>query len=100
MQPIQLLSVPPLPQVVRASNGLAPGSDSGPSFKDMLADSLARLRAVPQQAPDAAGSSTSGGENAMNVLLATQRADSTIQSALQVGNRLVAAYDEIKNLRI
>jgi flagellar hook-basal body complex protein FliE len=100
MQPIQRLSVLPLPHVVRAANGLPAGSAGGPSFKDVLADSLGRLGAAPQQAPGAAGNSVSGGENAMNMLLATQRADSTMQSALQVGNRLAAAYDEIKNLRI
>jgi flagellar hook-basal body complex protein FliE len=99
MQPIQSVGALP-PVTVRASVGAPMESTGGPSFKDMLANSLEQLTVMPRQAPVAAGDFSSGGEHAANMLLATQRADSTIQSAMQVGERLVAAYNEIKDLRI
>ena len=101
MQPIQSVGALPLsPVTIRASVGGPMGSAGGPSFKDVLANSLEQLGAMSQQTSVAAGNFSSGGEHATNMLLGTQRADSTIQSAMQVGNRLVAAYDEIKYLRI
>lgn len=102
MQPIQTVSVATLPPLAaRTPNCLPAGSVAARSFEDVLANSLEQLNAARQQAPRAAGNfSTGAGASPPAVFTAIDEAGSVFRTAMQVGDRLVAAYDEIKDLRM
>jgi flagellar hook-basal body complex protein FliE len=102
MQSIQGMGVPPLPpQLVPAGNAPGASSAGGPSFKDMLLDSVQQVNSMQQEANRAVESLMTGGDtNPAEVLTAVQKADLAFRMVMQVRNKLVAAYGEIKDLRI
>ena len=74
---------------------------SGPSFKDVLLDSLKEVNSMQVQADKAVENLATGGDvNPTEVLTAVQKADLAFRMMMQIRNKLVAAYDEIKNIRV
>jgi flagellar hook-basal body complex protein FliE len=73
----------------------------GASFKDTLLDSIHEVNAMQQDA-DRAVEAMSVGEdvNPAQVLTAVQKADMAFRMMMQVRNKLVEAYSEIKDIRI
>lgn len=90
---------------LNAGNALPPSSGStdpnAPSFKDSLMQNLEKLNAAQQDATAAAEDLATGKRNDVeNVLLATQKADQAFRMALALRNKVQAAYDELKQVRI
>jgi flagellar hook-basal body complex protein FliE len=82
-----------------AGAGTAPAA--GPSFKDFLVDSLHEVNSMQQQANDAVETMATGGEiNPAEVLTAVQKADLAFRMMMQIRNKLVQSYDEIKSIRV
>jgi len=103
MQSIQGLGIPPTPpQLTSPGNVANPTSAAGaPSFKDMLLDSVQQVNSAQMDANRAVENLMTGGEaNPAEVLTAVQKADLAFRMVMQVRNKLVAAYNEIKDLRI
>jgi flagellar hook-basal body complex protein FliE len=72
-----------------------------PAFKDFLLDSLREVNAMQQQADRAVETLATGGEvNPAEVLTTVQKADLAFKMMLQIRNKLVQAYDEVKNIRV
>jgi flagellar hook-basal body complex protein FliE len=79
----------------------APGASGSSSFKNMLVDSLAQVNTMQQDANRAVESLMTGGSaNPAEVLTAVQKADLAFRMMMQVRNKLVAAYQEIKDIKI
>ena len=99
MNPIQATSLPltppsTLPQVTR-------GAEGKPSFTDLLVKSLDHVNQMQQDANEAVEQLFTGGEtNTAQVLTAIQKADLSFKLMMQVRNKLVQAYEEIKDIRI
>jgi flagellar hook-basal body complex protein FliE len=73
----------------------------GKSFKNLLIDSINDVNALQQDADRAVeGLFTGEDVNAAEVLTAVQKADLAFRMMMQIRNKLVAAYDEVKNIRI
>jgi flagellar hook-basal body complex protein FliE len=73
----------------------------GVSFKDMLLDSIKQVNTMQQDADRAVETLFTGGEvNPAEVLTAVQKADLAFRMMMQIRNKLVAAYEEIQNIRI
>jgi flagellar hook-basal body complex protein FliE len=71
------------------------------SFKNILLDSIHDVNALQQDADRAVeGLFTGEDVNPAEVLTAVQKADLAFRMMMQVRNKLVAAYDEVKNIRI
>jgi flagellar hook-basal body complex protein FliE len=71
------------------------------SFKNVLLDSIHDVNALQQDADRAVeGLFTGEDVNPAEVLTAVQKADLAFRMMMQVRNKLVAAYDEVKNIRI
>jgi flagellar hook-basal body complex protein FliE len=71
------------------------------SFKNILLDSIHDVNALQQDADRAVeGLFTGDDVNPAEVLTAVQKADLAFRMMMQVRNKLVAAYDEVKNIRI
>jgi flagellar hook-basal body complex protein FliE len=83
------------------SKTLALEQTDGKSFKNVLLDSIHDVNALQQDADRAVeGLFTGDDVNPAEVLTAVQKADLAFRMMMQVRNKLVAAYDEVKNIRI
>jgi flagellar hook-basal body complex protein FliE len=99
MNAINSISVPqPEPQFATAAND---PSANGPSFKDMLLDSIEQVNSMQLEADRAVETMFSGGEvNPAEVLTAVQKADLAFRLTMQMRNKLMEVYQEIKDIRI
>lgn len=77
-------------------------SDAGSSsFASYLMDSLNEVNSMQAEANQAVETLATGGEvNPAEVLTAVQKADLAFRLTMQIRNKLVAAYQEIQNIRI
>ncbi|HVT29161.1 MAG TPA: flagellar hook-basal body complex protein FliE [Lacipirellulaceae bacterium] len=74
---------------------------SGPSFKDVLVDSIKQVNSMQMQADQAVDTLFSGGDvNPAEVLTAVQKADLAFRLTMQMRNKLMDVYQEIKDIRI
>jgi flagellar hook-basal body complex protein FliE len=77
------------------------GQVNGPSFKDVLVDSIQQVNSMQLQADQAVETMFTGGEvNPAEVLTAVQKADLAFRLTMQMRNKLMEVYQEIKDIRI
>ena len=77
------------------------GRPSGPSFKDMLVDSIQQVNTMQLEADQAVETMFTGGDiNPAEVLTAVQKADLAFRLTMQMRNKLMEVYQEIKDIRI
>lgn len=73
----------------------------GPSFKDALIDNIKKVDELQQQADRAMEDIATGKRDDLEgVILATQQADSAFRMLQSVRNRVMEAYDELKQVRV
>lgn len=97
MNPIS--NIQPLPPPVVPGTG-APATTEQP-FIDLMVEGLQQVNAMQQDADRAVQTFFTGGDvNPAEVLTAVQKADLSFRMMLQIRNKLVQAYQEIKELRI
>ena len=71
------------------------------SFKDLLLDSIQEVNRMQQDADRAVEAMSTGGEvNPAEVLTAVQKADLAFRMMMQVRNKLVEAYQEVRDIRV
>ena len=86
--------LPPLPPL-----DAAPKPDS--TFKDLLLDSIHEVNRMQQDADRAVEAMSTGGDvNPAEVLTAVQKADLAFRMMMQVRNKLVEAYQEVRDIRV
>ena len=93
----------PVLQPGRAVNagGAAASTDGSLPFKDFLVQSIQDVNSMQAAADKAVEKLATGGDvNPAEVLTAVQKADIAFQMMIQVRNKLVDAFTEIKNLQI
>lgn len=100
MTPILPTGIPPS-FTAPAAAGAAPARADQPAFKDFLLESLEHVNTMQHDADRAVEQFMTGGDvDPAEVLTAVQKADLTFRMMLQVRNKLVAAYQEINQIRI
>src|SRR5262245_9682624 len=88
----------PAPPSPNAGGAAATGATS---FKDYLLNSLDQVNSMQQEANQAIETMAVGGDvNPAEVLTAVQKADLAFRLTMQIRNKLVAAYQEVQNIRI
>ena len=71
------------------------------SFKNFLLESIGEVNQLQQQADQAVVTLATGGETTpAEVLTAVQKADLAFRTLMQIRNKLVSAYDEVRQMRI
>ncbi len=71
------------------------------SFKDYLLDSIKEVNDMQKSADRAVEALATGGDvNPAEVLTAVQKADMAFRMMMQIRNKVVAAYDDLRNIRI
>jgi flagellar hook-basal body complex protein FliE len=95
---VSSISVPQL-----STPSLTPGTaqPAEQSFKDLMLDSLGHVNEMQLDADKAVKELLTGGDaNMADVFTAVQKADMSFRMMLQIRNKLVQAYQEIKDIRI
>ncbi len=88
-----------------ALGGLTPqrphGGEPSASFKDVLMKSIDQVNRLQQDAEGAIEDLVAGRRDDVDgVMIAKQKADLAFQTLLQVRNKLVDAYQEIKQMQV
>src|SRR5262245_46381117 len=92
----QAIPTPPALQLQPAN----PASGGQP-FTNVLLEALNQVNTMQSQANEAVQQLVTGGDvNPAEVLTSLQKADMSFRMMLQIRNKLVAAYQEINNIRI
>src|SRR5262245_38061352 len=102
-QPIQLAaSFPSAALDSSVAAGEAPAAaPGGASFQDLLFQSLGQANVFERQAEEAvAGAITGDDLTQAEIFTAMKKADLALRTMLQIRNKLVEAYNELKNLRM
>lgn len=74
---------------------------TGPDFKQHLMDNISQVNQLQQDAEMAVENLVSGGGGDLeSVLAAKKKADIAFQMMLQVRNKLMDAYEEVKQIRV
>ena len=77
------------------------GGAGANSFKEVLMDNIRQVNALQADADRAIENLTTGQtQNVAEVLTAVQKADLAFKTLLQIRNKLMDAYDEVKQIRI
>lgn len=87
---------------------LRPGADvpgakpsDGPDFKDMLKEQIAQVNELQRDAKEAVEDLAAGRRDDLEgVILATEKADVAFKMLLQVRNKVMDAYEEVKQIRV
>jgi flagellar hook-basal body complex protein FliE len=91
---LQTLPVSPAPRP-------GPAASEGPSFKNVLLDSIEQVNTMQQDANRAVEHLATGGDvSPAEVFTAVQKADLAFRMMMQVRNKLVQAYQEVQNVRV
>jgi flagellar hook-basal body complex protein FliE len=73
----------------------------GPSFKDVLMENIKQVNDLQLDAEKATEDLLTGRRDDLaNVNIAKQKSDLAFQMLLQVRNKMLDAYDEVKQLRV
>lgn len=87
--------------------GQVPPKDSAaqdpnaPSFRDLLQDQIKQVNDLQNDAKEAVEDLVTGKRDDLEgVILATQKADTAFRMLLQVRNKVMNAYDEVKQMRV
>lgn len=77
------------------------GDGAGASFKDTLMRSLQEVNQAQQEATRAVEDLATGQRSDVEgVILATQKADNAFRMLQQLRNRMMEAFDEVKQMRV
>jgi len=99
MKPIQGLPIssPEFASPVARSQPLS----GQPSFKEFMLEAIDHVNTMQQDANKAVETLMTGGDvSAAEVLTAVQKSDLTFRMMMQIRNKMVQAYQEIKEIRI
>lgn len=77
------------------------GKAEGPAFKDVLMKNIEQVNKLQQDAEVAIEDLATGRRDDVDgVMIAKQKADIAFQMLLQVRNKMMDAYEEVKQIRV
>lgn len=78
-----------------------PANPEAPSFKDVLLDNLKEVNNLQQDASQAMEDLQTGKRSDLEgVILATQKADTAFRMLQSLRNKVMDAYEEVKQIRV
>lgn len=106
VDPVGLLRTNPLPGLdpagrVTGSHAAPQPVPGGPTFKDVLLENLSKVNQLQADATTAIEDLQTGKRTDLeSVLAATAKADTAFRMLLSVRNKMMDAYEEIKQIRV
>lgn len=96
------LNSPVAPAALKAPGQQGVGNvPGGPSFKDVLMKNIEQVNRLQQDAEKAIEDLYTGRRDDVDgVMIAKQKADLAFQMLLQVRNKMIDAYEEIRQMRV
>ena len=89
------------PAALPQAMGAKPQTEGAGSFKEMLLGSIQDVNQMQQQADKAVETLMTGGEaNPAEVLTAVQKADLAFRLMMQMRNKMMQVYQEVKEIRV
>jgi len=80
---------------------IQPQGEDAASFKDFLLKSIGEVNSMQQQADQAVETLMTGGDvDPAEVLTAVQKADLTFRMMMQMRNKMMQVYQEVRDIRI
>lgn len=77
------------------------GAADGPGFKALLQEQIERVNELQNDAKEAVEDLATGRrDDVEGVIIATQKADTAFRMLLQVRNKVMDAYEEVKQMRV
>jgi flagellar hook-basal body complex protein FliE len=96
-----MLSPIQAPWTARGIEGMPTVVEPQPSFKDFMLQAIDQVNSMQQDADRAVEHLLTGGEaNPDEVLTAVQKADMSFRLMLQVRNKMLQAFQELKEIRV
>ena len=93
--------IPNLTQPDAAAGLRPPVPEDGPSFGDILKNSLQHANRMQMETDQAVNQVITGEEtNIHQVMIAMEKASLSLELMTQVRNKVLAAYDEIKRMQV
>jgi len=81
--------------------GAGGAAEQGPGFRQLLNDQIEKVNQLQRDATEAIEDLSVGKRDDIeSVLIATQKADTAFKLLLQVRNKVIDAYDEVRQMRI
>ena len=91
----------PLSSALPPASAATSQAQEGASFKQLMLQSLEDVNTMQQQAAEAVETLMTGGEvEPAAVLTAVQKADLSFRLMLQMRNKMMQVYQEVKDIRI
>lgn len=102
MDPVRIVPGPqPLGGLEPGSAGRAGSGEGGRGFGAVLADSLAQVNRLQQEADRAITDLATGGPTTLHdTMLALEKADLSFRLMMQVRNKIVEAYQEVIRMQV
>ncbi len=98
--PIQMQSIRPVDPSIQSPTTV-PKDGEGNDFKSLLMKSIQNVNVLQAQADEARVQIATGDtDNVAEVFTAVKKADLAFQTLMQIRNKLMDAYDEIKQMRV
>lgn len=94
-------ALPVAPSVMPQAPGVNQAAGGAGSFKDLLLDSIQDVNSMQQQADKAVETLMTGGDaNPAEVMTAVQKADIAFRLMMQMRNKMMQVYQEVKEIRV
>lgn len=101
MNTINSAPIAPPPPLLNPALGNKAAQSGEPSFKDMLFDSFQEVNNMQLDADRAVNDMFTGGDvSPAEVLTAVQKADLAFRLTMQMRNKLMEVYQEVRDIRI
>jgi len=89
------------PSLPRAANAGRADEGSGPAFKELLMNQIEKVNQLQNDATMAAEDIVAGRRDDLEgVIVAIEKADTAFRMLLQVRNKMMDAYEEVKQIRV
>jgi len=99
MNSISAVKLPAIPMSQLGEVGKV--ADGGDKFKGFMLEAIEQVNGMQQDADKAVGEMFTGGDvNMAEVLTMVQKADMSFRMMMQIRNKMMQAYQEIKDIRI
>jgi flagellar hook-basal body complex protein FliE len=99
--PLGLINTQPINPITPAKpTGNTANAPQGPAFKEVLMKNLEQVNKLQQDAEVAVEGLATGQSTVENVMIAKEKADIAFQMLLQVRNKMMDAYEEVKQIRV
>jgi flagellar hook-basal body complex protein FliE len=87
------------PHLNPSAKAVSQRKEAGLSFADLLKSSLTKVNEMQQQAETATAQLVSGeSKDIHNTMITVQKAEISFELLMQIRNKLISAYDEIRRM--